>query len=290
MTRGLLLLWVLSAAPAPAPAPARAVTPLDAPTQLPLIPLGHHPAAGETKCSACHVTASWKEVRFNHDKTGFPLRGEHSSVDCRSCHVTDFTVPIARQCVACHFDAHAGDLGSRCEGCHDESSWRTAFDPDAHRLTDFPLIGAHGVMPCEECHGQARERRFARATVECSSCHQADLMRTFGTAVDHTVFQFTQPCQTCHNPLSFKPARFPAHDTCFRISRGSHAAYTCEQCHSSLPRGLTPGTCSTGTASCSSCHDHKCGSAKVLSDHKNVQGFVCADLKCAQCHPEERGP
>src|SRR5450432_3964208 len=144
MSLALFLLQLWSAAPVPA---------ADAPKQPQLIPIGRHLTAGDTKCSACHVTASWTDVRFNHDRTGFPLKGQHSAVDCRGCHAVDFTVPIARQCVACHFDAHAGDLGSRCEGCHDESSWRTEFNPDAHRLTDFPLMGAHGVMPCQECHG-----------------------------------------------------------------------------------------------------------------------------------------
>jgi hypothetical protein len=249
------------------------------------MPVAKH-APETTRCAACHVTASWNEVRFDHDKTGFPLKGEHARVDCRGCHAADFSTPVGRQCVACHFDAHAGDLGSRCDACHDENTWHTQFDADAHRRTAFPLLGAHGVIPCQECHSDARDRRFSRATVPCVSCHQADLMRTTGTAVDHTTFQFTQPCQQCHGALAFKPARFPTHDLCFRISSGPHAQYTCEQCHRSLPM-TAPGSCSTGTAACTACHEHACGQRIQQQHPGNVPAaaaFQCADVKCAQCH------
>jgi hypothetical protein len=266
--------------------------PTDAPMQAPpLIPLGRG-HGGETRCGACHVTAAWTEVRFNHDKTGFPLRGQHAHTDCRSCHASDFKTPIARQCAACHFDAHAGNLGSRCEGCHDENGWSSAFDADAHRRTGFPLLGAHGLIPCQECHSQNRERLFARSTVECAACHQNDLMRTLGTAIDHASLGFAQQrCETCHSPLSFKPARWPEHDKCFIISSGTHSVYACEQCHSTLPRGGLMA-CTTSTASCTACHEHKCGSAKLTAQHPNPAQihFVCTDAACAQCHVGERAP
>ncbi|MBK7860863.1 MAG: cytochrome C [Archangiaceae bacterium] len=272
MMPALLLLTFLSGAP---DAPKRGAA---------LVPAPSH-AAG-TRCSACHVTASWSDVRFNHDKTGFPLKGQHVRVDCRGCHAADFSVPVGRQCAACHLDVHAGDLGGRCEGCHDESSWASAFDADAHRRTAFPLLGAHGVMPCQECHSAARERRFSRAIVQCASCHQADLARTAGTGVDHTTFQFTQPCQTCHGALAFKPARFPGHDACFRISSGPHAEVACAQCHSALP-ATAPNSCATGTAACVSCHEHSCGE-RLQRQHPATNpaaaGFQCSNPKCAQCH------
>jgi hypothetical protein len=275
MSRALLLLLVWSAAP-------------DAPLKPALVP--QHSAAG-TKCSACHVTASWSEVRFNHDKTGFPLRGQHARVDCRSCHAADFKTPIARQCAACHFDAHAGDLGSRCEGCHDENSWASQYDADAHRRTAFPLIGAHSVIPCQECHSQSRERKFDRSVVECSACHASDVMRTLGTSLDHQSFGFAeQPCQTCHNPMSWKPARYPEHDRCFIVSSGTHSVYTCEQCHTVLPKALT--NCATNTAVCTACHEHKCGSPRITAQHPNPAElhFVCADNQCVGCHIGERRP
>jgi hypothetical protein len=292
MSRALLLLFMWGGAPA------------DAPKQAPpLVPIGQG-HGGETRCGSCHVSSSWSEVRFNHDKTGFPLRGQHAHVDCKSCHASDFKVPIARQCAACHFDAHSGDLGSRCEGCHDENSWMSAFDADAHRRTAFPLIGAHGLIPCQECHSQNRERKFDRTVVECSACHQKDLMRTLGTSIDHAVLGFTQQkCETCHNALSFKPAGFGTqHDHCFIISSGSHSAYSCEQCHDVIPRP-GPMSCLSGgpsppvstpasPARCTACHEHKCGSAKLTSQHPNPSSirFTCTDNLCNQCHLGEHGP
>jgi len=37
-------------------------------------------------CSACHVTARWKPLDFNHDKAQFPLDDAHRNVACVKCH------------------------------------------------------------------------------------------------------------------------------------------------------------------------------------------------------------
>ena len=205
---------------------------------------------------ACHGTASWTDVRFNHERTGFPLTGRHARTICKACHVTDFTVPLPRSCAACHRDVHAGELGARCEGCHDTTDWRSRFDVDAHRRTNFPLFGAHAALPCVECHAEARERRFTRATVDCQACHQNDVLRTqaMDKPVNHVSLGLDQRnCRECHNPLSFSPARFPTHDECFPISAGSHAGVACLNCHTSLIGGVTM-QCRTGTAQCTHCH------------------------------------
>src|SRR5581483_4484668 len=36
-------------------------------------------ANGVTRCGACHMVEGWEKVRFNHDPTGFPLRGNTST-------------------------------------------------------------------------------------------------------------------------------------------------------------------------------------------------------------------
>ncbi|MFQ5866243.1 MAG: hypothetical protein ACE5IW_13555, partial [bacterium] len=36
-------------------------------------------------CEICHVAVSWTEVRFNHNRTEFPLQDRHKEVDCSSC-------------------------------------------------------------------------------------------------------------------------------------------------------------------------------------------------------------
>ena len=78
---------------------------------------------GGTACASCHVTADWKQVKFDHAKTGFPLKGLHATVTCRACHVTTFKAPLPIGCAGCHQDPHTGELGAMCQGCHEEKSW-----------------------------------------------------------------------------------------------------------------------------------------------------------------------
>jgi len=243
--------------------------------------------APSTECSHCHATSSWADVRFNHERTGFPLAGAHTTVTCKSCHVVDFQRPLPRSCVGCHRDAHAGDLGAQCESCHDTSTWRSRIDADAHRRTNFPLLGGHAALPCVECHYEAKERRFSRATVDCLACHQSDYARTAGTAIDHVARGFdSKQCRTCHGPFRFRPALFPDHDTCYVISAGAHAGLSCSDCHSSAQFNGAVGSCNTGNLQCTQCHSHLCVDMdkRHLNATVTVAGYKCVSRKCYECH------
>jgi hypothetical protein len=240
-------------------------------------------AEGATRCGACHMVEGWERVRFNHDPTGFPLRGVHVDVACNGCHgAKGFDTPVPDTCAGCHRDRHGGEFGLHCEGCHDEKSWRPLFQADAHRNTNFPLVGRHALIPCTECHGNLRDRRFTQAAVRCDACHEADFMRTGATSVDHMTNNFSRECQTCHNTFRFFPAIVRAHDTCFRVSSGSHHGIRCLGCHTSLPTVTFTGTCATGTFTCSECHSHTCTHSDI--QHKTVMGYQCANAKCYECH------
>lgn len=259
-----------SVKPAAAPAPAAAAPAARADLRAPPPPALH---AGETRCERCHTTEQWGDVAFAHERTGFPLKGEHLKVGCKQCHAGDFKRPLSHECSACHRDPHRGQLGARCQGCHDEASWKSRFDADAHRRSGFPLVGRHAFVACDECHGDKLNRGFARGGRPCYDCHQKDLAR--GTAViDHGGFG-TQ-CKECHSPWRFKNAFFPAHEACFSIAGGPHAGIACRSCHTS---GLPPtgvAACTSGTANCIACH--KC------AEHPAQAGFACQNLKCYQCH------
>jgi hypothetical protein len=235
-----------------------------------------------TRCAACHVVASWAQVRFNHDPTGFPLHGAHQEVRCRDCHPRDFAVKVADSCSGCHRDRHAGELGLRCEGCHDDVSWRPLFQADAHRRGNFPLIGKHALIPCQECHGNLRDATFSRAPLECVSCHRADYQRAALTSVDHVAAGFGTDCRSCHDSARFTGARFDGHDPCFPISAGSHRGIACLKCHTSLSSFTVSGACNTRTATCASCHTHDC--ARSDRQHEGVMGYECRDRKCYECH------
>lgn len=269
---------------APGKSPA-AVSPAAAPgpARPPAAPAAERRAVNQdTRCAACHVVGGWEQVRFNHDPTGFPLRGGHEAVACAACHPRGFDVPVADTCGGCHRDRHAGEFGVTCEGCHDDRSWRPLFDADAHRRTNFPLIGKHGLIPCQQCHGDMRDRTFGRAAVRCVACHQADYDATKVTSIDHASAQFSAECQSCHNTLRFWPARLQQHDACFRIASGPHHGMRCLNCHTSLGTATFTGMCATGTFTCSSCHAHACPKSDM--QHQNVMGYQCSDPKCYECH------
>jgi len=245
----------------------------------PQAPGGHGDA---TRCELCHTESGWSSAAFPHDGTGFPLTGRHQGVSCRRCHVLSLSASIPRACGGCHRDAHGGEFGALCDGCHQAAGWATTFTAEAHRRTNFPLAGRHALVPCQECHADARARGFTRATTPCAGCHLQDYQRAAATGLDHQAAGFSTDCRQCHGPWRFRQASFPGHDLCFQLGRGPHAGISCLGCHSSLPAAVATGACSTGTAACSACHTHGCTTAD--RQHTGVPGYQCKDLKCYSCH------
>jgi hypothetical protein len=252
-------LWVLislAAAPsedAPRAAPAPRLTP--APARHTGLDSAM-PSRG-TRCGSCHSVNGWASVAFPHDRTGFPLKGQHANVDCKACHPVDFVQTVPQACSGCHKDVHTGQLGGRCESCHDEKSWHALFTVESHRLTNFPLTGRHASLPCESCHPAAAQQLFSRSTVECASCHMADYARASAIGVNHQQLGFGPNCRQCHDGTRFTGARFAQHDSCFTISSGAHGGIECLSCHTRII--VTGGSCdpnSTGV-DCTTCHDHE---------------------------------
>lgn len=236
----------------------------------------------ESRCELCHVTASWQQITFPHEKTGFPLRGGHARTSCSACHSGGFDVKLVKACASCHRDVHGGELGQRCDGCHSEETWKNAVTADSHRRTNFPLEGRHAVIPCEECHVDVRDRRFTRAALECAACHQQDVDRAALTSIDHAKAGFDTRCQKCHSPTRFDRARFAEHDACFPILQGEHKGIACRDCHSTLANAIVTGMCATNTAACTSCHEHSCDRSDA--EHDRIPGYQCRDRKCYECH------
>lgn len=243
---------------------------------------------GATNCAACHNEGSWSDARFNHERTGYPLRDAHAKVTCEACHPHGFKTPVSQTCSGCHRDRHAGEFGLHCEGCHNEVRWAEAlFGPDAHRGTSFPLTGKHALIPCRECHGDMRGRTFSHAPLACVACHRQEYLNAGQTSLQHIASHTGTDCRGCHNTWSWFPARFDAHDPCLVISAGPHASIRCAQCHTLRSTNLVvTGACSTGSYTCTSCHDHSC--ARSDQEHQSIPGlagtYSCADAKCKQCH------
>ena len=63
------------------------------------------------ECASCHNSNKWRPSLFDHEKTGFPLKGGHENVACSACHTLKkqlngrevlFYKPTPKTCEACH--------------------------------------------------------------------------------------------------------------------------------------------------------------------------------------------
>jgi len=219
-----------------------------------------HERRNGTACANCHGTAAWKPARFDHDAdTKFPLHGAHDGLACESCHTGPLHgQQLATTCISCHRDddAHEGQQGTDCARCHDVAGWKekVAFD---HDLTRFPLLGAHAVAACEECHASAA---YQGTELRCAGCHAAK---------DSHEGRLGSACESCHNPNAWAAWRFD-HDsrTSFALL-GAHAGIGCESCHH---KPVGPGEKLAIPKDCATCH--------ALDDpHRDAFGS-----DCARCH------
>ncbi len=156
----------------------------------------HHGQLG-TKCEECHAEQGWGEqVAFDHDLTQFPLIGLHATTPCGACHLAATFKEVKSECIACHQpdDAHKGKFGTLCAACHNPNGWGLwEFDHDTQ--TAFKLEGAHRGLACETCHQTAVTGRMQLPST-CVSCHEQDDVHQgeFGRQCDrcHTVESFQQ--------------------------------------------------------------------------------------------------
>ena len=210
-------------------------------------------------CANCHTEREWKQVKFDHRKTRFPLRGKHQPIPCKKCHEGQRFKDTPRACASCHRkdDYHWGVFGRKCAACHTEQDWAiSSFDHN--RATKFLLKGKHIRLKCESCH----KVRVAKAKTPsaCLACHRKD---------DTHKGTFGKNCSTCHTEQDWKTLLFD-HDRDTRfLLKGKHQDTACVACH----KGPLYST-KVGTA-CLACH-------KKDDVHKKALG-----PKCANCHDEK---
>ena len=255
-----------------------------------------HKGALGTQCADCHTEGSWKEAKFDHSKTKFPLEGRHADVKCASCHRDHNYKETARACVACHrkdddAKGHNGQFGDKCETCHGVVHWKPAtFRHDVD--TKYPLRGKHVGVACSKCHSGPLYR--AKPAQDCASCHGKD---------DKHQGTLGKDCVSCHSERSWKePAKFDHDRSSFPLV-GKHASVECKGCHKSALFKEAP-------RECLGCHkkDDKhqgnlgeaCAQCHGAVDWKNTQGrfshertrfalrgaHAVATVKCTACHAD----
>lgn len=252
------------------------------------------------KCGNCHNEDNWKEARFDHAKTKFPLHLAHADpkLKCEACHIDHKYVETPGECVACHRkddmkDGHKGKYGPRCEKCHDEADWKiSTFRHD--RDTKYPLLDRHRLVKCGNCHRAPLYRE--KTPTQCVACHRADDDEKGhrGTLGDK--------CEKCHNAKDWKTNSFD-HDRDSKFAlRDKHKDARCDSCHKD--KGMREklsmkcyacheredrekGHKGDYGEKCETCHDEKAFKPSIF-DHSRDIKFALAGkhlkIKCAACH------
>jgi len=258
------------------------------------------------KCADCHNENKWKEAKFDHGTTRFPLTGKHETTKCADCHKDTQYKETPKTCVACHRkdDKHKGQFADKCETCHSTKDWKDIkfnHDTDTH----YPLLGKHRPAKCQSCHTGNLYRD--KLPVGCNDCHKGDDKHkgSLGTA-----------CADCHSERGWKePAKFNHDKTAFPL-KGKHADVKCKDCHKSAMFKEAPKECvachkkddkhkgSLGD-DCGKCHyerdwkktniDHSKTAFPLLGKHEKAECGAChksmnfkeAPKDCWSCHQRE---
>ena len=257
-------------------------------------------------CQECHTYTSWKPIRsnpeFNHDHTGYPLRGMHQKVSCMKCHTSLIFKNVSTHCADCHADIHRRQFGANCESCHTVKGWQTSLNQIRDHQNRFPLVGAHALLQCDDCHKNAAAGQFTGLSTACYSCHQKDFLTP---VLDHVAAGFPTTCESCHTMDSWFNAKFDHLKYTGYALTGMHATLPCTACHVNNVFKGTPTDCFSCHASdftssnnpphvqlglphdCASCHS----TANWLNakfDHALYANYpltgMHATVTCAQCH------
>jgi len=230
-------------------------------------------AYNSNACYACHPSGRG-EGSFDHNATGFPLKGAHIQNNCLDCHSEGFS-GTPSSCSSCHLNNYneavnpshinAG-ISTECETCHAEDDWvQSLFD---HTVTArFELTNGHSGKQCSECH----QGSTAEASSECISCHQ----QNYNEAKDHILLNFPFDCLQCHNNSNWSEATFDHNATSFPLS-GSHIATECVACHSEGYAGTS--------MLCSTCHQTNYNES-VNPNHSSLG----ISINCEDCHTTNPG-
>ncbi len=189
-------------------------------------------------CSNCHTPNAWliKNITDIHQRSRFPLLGQHAKADCQQCHTLYAELnfePLGVKCYDCHKQNYASTqnpnhaqvgFSTDCESCHNFTDSRWGFASFAHDF--FPLVGGHKIANCLTCHKEAG--KFSGLSKNCYSCHKQNFDQT--TNPNHTAAAFSNDCTTCHTINGWKPSSF--NHTQYFALEGAHIRLDCNKCHS----------------------------------------------------------
>ncbi len=246
---------------------------------------GAHAGTGyPTTCQTCHNAEDWRDATFAHDGAsgGFGLLGAHNALPCSACHgpppdLTPLFTPANDQdCYTCHQpdyqEEHGGSgFPTTCTTCHGTDSWDSdAFD---HAIISdgFNLLGAHGDLECQNCHGPPPDLTplFAPANdQDCFACHQPDYQDEHGGS------NFPTTCETCHNVEDWDEISLDHAGIANGFGLvGAHNTLECAACHQEP--SYEPLFMPSGQDDCITCHQ---------PDYDEEHGGSGFPTTCLRCH------
>lgn len=242
-------------------------------TSMKLIFSSPHGSDFKMNCEDCHTTEGWAvnpdSMSFNHDNTAMALEGQHKETGCRACHQTLVFKDAETACSQCHTDIHENTVGQECDRCHTPNSWIVTDIIGLHRTTRFPLLGAHSMAECSDCHKSSSLLRFEPLGIECYDCHSDDFFAT--TSPNHQQAGYSTNCTDCHFMNGFTWTGAGINHDFFPLKEG-HANIDCFRCH-------TDGTFNQIPNACNSCHQADYN-ATTNPNHTSLD----FGTECNQCH------
>lgn len=283
----------------------------------------HSATFPQQQCKSCHTATSWAargSVPFDHNVTRYKLVGKHSSLQCEKCHKSAQQKPSYAQrfllahgrCTDCHTDYHKGQFARKyandCSLCHNEQVYTPSlFTIAKHAETRFPLKGAHGAVPCNDCHKKPAQKEsvFRFDNVRCEACHADRHNGMFNK------FMADLSCARCHSMQDWKSVAFDHVSTKF-VLVGKHLTVRCADCHKEQIVGGVKRLQYQGMpVECQSCHKDIhfgqfaqidktpcaiCHSPQawrtLLFNHETQSAFLLTgahkNVPCRSCHKEEK--
>jgi predicted CXXCH cytochrome family protein len=190
-------------------------------------------------------------------------------VQCTKCHINGYS-GTPKTCISCHQTQYnnapshiTNKYPTDCTQCHGSTNWlATSFD---HKLTNFPLTGAHTSVLCTACHTNG----YKGTPTTCNSCH----ITKYNSAVtpNHLAAGISTTCTTCHTTTAWKPSTFSHTTTGYQLLGAHKNIVQCSDCHK--------GSTSIAPLTCIGCHQTNYNNA---ANHKS-QGYP---TDCSICHSQ----
>ena len=201
----------------------------------------------------------------------------HEKVSCTGCHTKPVFTDVGKNCASCHADIHRGQFGANCAQCHTVLGWQVSTQSIKEHFNRFPLLGAHAVVECQECHKNAAVGNYLGLSTACYACHQADFQKAANP--NHVSAKFSTTCETCHSSFdNWLNAKFDHSSTGFLLTNG-HANVPCASCHINNNYNLTIAPTDCGNSGC-----HLTTWQQTNNPVHPSAGTVFAATNCATCH------